>query len=364
MCIGLYKTPMHNNFYEPFPLTPEEWLEMMNIAKKHGVKYLLFEAIEHLPDTMQPPPDLHVRWYVETEKAEERFSNYKNTIELLAALLAKNDMPMLMIKGFTLARLYAEPARREGGDIDIFVFGKQQEADQLIATLYGTNNLKTKKERSKHSQFTFNGISVDNHINFVKDVSGLTPKLEVFYDRIETIIKKSISEGKIDALQMGEQTIYTLNPHAAAMHMITHLFRHVAVSATAIRHFCDWVMFFNHYRDKFDIELLKKQIEECGLAPFVANVEAFCKRRLMYIPLFDFDNSYKIYAGKHSIEHVIHNFSHENIGKDTISLILNSLRKIFISQKCYAQYLGITNYFDYLIPNIFVRAKQLLSLKK
>ena len=73
-------------------------------------------------------------------------------------------------------------------------------------------NLKPKKERSKHSQFVFNGINVDNHISFVTDSSGLTPKLRSFYDRIETIIQNSISKGDIDTIAIGEQQIYGLNP--------------------------------------------------------------------------------------------------------------------------------------------------------
>ena len=363
MCIGLYNIPVHNVFYDLSPIAQEEWLELMDIAKKHGVKYLFFESISKLPAELQPPAALHMQWYVETVKAEERFSNYKNNIEQLAALFAQNGLPMMLIKGYSIAQLYPVPARREGGDIDIFLFGKQQQGELIIAELYGNGHLKTKGMRSKHSQFFFNGIGVDNHINFVKDTSGLTPKLEIFYGRIESIIQNAISEKNIETIKIGEQTIYALNPNTAALYLTTHLFRHISINATAIRHFCDWVVFFNYYRNSFDRELLLQQIEECGLSKFVANVEAFCQERLMFEPYFAFGNKYEIVTGKRLIEHVVLNFSQKLIGNKTISIVKKSLSKMLSSQRCYAEYLGLTNYFDYFIPNVLARIKQLVTLK-
>ena len=363
LCVGLNYTPTHNNFDIHPTLAHSDWSKMLQVAKQHGVKYLLYEAIDKLPKHLHPDSELHIKCYVETVKAEERFHFYTKSIEQLATLMSAHNLPMLVIKGYTIAQLYPSPERREGGDIDIFLFGKHQTGEQIIAKQHGDNKIKTKKKRSKHSQFVFNGIGVDNHINFVKDMSGLTPKLELFYDRIEKIIQKSISEGNIDVITIGTQKIYTLNPNTTAIYMTTHLFRHITANASSIRHFCDWVVFFNYYRNQLDRELLTTQIKECGLSKFVANVEAFCKKRFEYIPFLDFGDEYKIYEGKRSIEQIVLTFSQDNNTHNTISIVKNSLKKIISSQKCYAEYLGMTNYFDYFIPNIFARIIQLLKLK-
>ena len=51
--------------------------------------------------------------------------------------MSKNNIPMMVIKGYTLARLYPKPERRIGGDIDIFLFDKQEEGDCIIRNQYG-----------------------------------------------------------------------------------------------------------------------------------------------------------------------------------------------------------------------------------
>ncbi|MFI3263729.1 MAG: nucleotidyltransferase family protein [Rikenellaceae bacterium] len=338
--------------------TPQEWSALMALAKNHGVKYLLFEGIMKLPKEQQPPSELMLHWYVDTVQAEERFNRYLATLEALAALMSENDLSMMVIKGYTIARAYPLPERREGGDIDIFLFGEYQKGDDL-ASRNGGYALGVSK-RSKHSQFVFQGISVDNHKSFVADSEGLTPKLKIFYGRIEEKIQESTKYNDVDSFELGEQTIYTLKPHIAALHMIAHAFRHVVVSDVAIRHYCDWVVFFNYHRDVLDRDELMALVEECELGRFVANVEHFCERNLGYTPFFNFGEKYKIEQRARSIESGVMSYQHKAADKSNLlPIIVNSLKKMFNAQRYYSIYLGMNSYFDYLVPNIVSRIKQL-----
>lgn len=338
--------------------TAQEWRALMALAKNHGVKYLLFEAIERLPKELQPPSELMVHWYVDTVQAEGRFNRYLSTLEALAALMSENDMSMMVIKGYTIARTYPLPARREGGDIDIFLFGEYQKGDDLVSKSGG--HIVGVSKRSKHSQFVFQGITVDNHKMFVTDSEGLTPKLTSFYGRIEQKIGEAIKYNDVGSFELGEQTIYTLKPDIAALHMIAHAFRHVVVSAVAIRHYCDWVVFFNYYRDELDRDELISLVEECELGRFVANVEHFCEQNLGYTPFFNFGGKYKIEQGARSIESGVMSYQHKAADKSNfVPIVVNSLKKMFSAQRYYSIYLGMNSYFDYLVPNIVSRIKQL-----
>lgn len=343
-----------------YTLQENQWCEMMAFAKEHGVKHLLFDAISRLDSKQQPPPKLILKWYVQMVRAEEQYVKHVDTIEKLSILLMSHNLKMMVIKGYTLSKLYPVPEHRECGDIDVFLFDEYRKADNLIKELYGS--VKIKKPRSKHTQFVFNGIGVDNHIRFVTDMGGLSPKLRLFYDRIEHIIQESIDNQEIEVMSIGDGIIYTLNPNINALYLLAHLFKHISVSATATRHLCDWVVFMNHYRDVLDRELLAGQIKECNLSLFVANVEAACMSKLNFNPFFDFGDEYVIYNDNRSIENIVMNFHSHTPRKGVTYAIKNSLRKIVASHRCYAAYLGLTNYLDYFLPSIYSRIKQLCHI--
>ncbi len=338
-------------------LSPQHWRKLMVFAQRHGVKYLLFEAISHLPQEFRPPSDLYLEWYVQSVKSEERYRYYTRTLEELSALMADGGITMMVIKGYTFAQLYRVPARREGGDIDIFLFGKQSAGDALISGDIG--RVREPRERSKHSQFIFKGINVDNHKTFVSDAKGLTPKLALFYGRIEQKIQSSVEVREVTEVKIGNQTIYTLIPAIAALHLITHTMRHVVVAAASMRHYCDWVVFFNYNRDRLNRDELLSLIEECDLGVFVANVEHFCEMRLGFEPFFKFDGRHKIVKGTLSIEQNVLSYKRQIPMPNRLSVIINSLRKIYCSQRYYAAYIGLNSCSDYLVPNIISRIKQL-----
>ncbi len=338
-------------------LSTEQWSELMELSKRHGVKYLLFEAISKLPEELHPSSELMLHWYVDTQKSEERYLRYVDSLEELAAFISQNGLSMILLKGFTIATLYPVPQRREGGDIDIFILDGYTKGEDLVREYGGS--IRCASRRSKHSQFGFKGINVDNHKLFVMDSEGLTPKLELFYSRIEGIIQVSVASGDLDSIKVGEQTLYTLQPNVAALYFITHTFRHVVVEAVSMRHILDWMALFNHHREVLDRELLLSQIEECELGCFVANVEAFCQERFSFTPFFDFKDRYTIERGALSIESTLFKFKSRAQERSLFGKIKSSLTKILSAQRYYALYLGIASYRDYLIPNLVSRAKEL-----
>lgn len=338
-------------------LSLEQWRELMELSRCHGVKYLVFEVLSHLPPENCPAPELYLQWYVDSVSSQERSRLYIQRLEELSTLMSENGIPIMVIKGYALTRLYKSPHRRECGDIDIFLFGKHRQAEALVSNGFG--RLRPQNQRSKHSQFVFKGINVDNHKTFVADAKGLTPKLELFYGRIEQKIQDSIAKGDMDTITLGTQTIYTLNMDMSALHLITHTLRHVVTTSVAIRHYCDWVTFFDYNRKRLDRDRLLAIVEECELGKFVANVEAFCAERLGYQPFFNIGDRYEIERTSRSIENNVMGYKGSSCGSNIFKVILNSIRKMISSQRYYAAYIGLDSYWDYLIPNFIARIKQL-----
>jgi len=63
---------------------------------------------------------------------------FGETIARLAQFYAEHDIPMMLLKGHGLSLNYPDPGLRPNGDIDVYLFGKWQEADQAIRQEFGS----------------------------------------------------------------------------------------------------------------------------------------------------------------------------------------------------------------------------------
>ncbi len=335
---------------------------MMAFGKRHGVKYLLYEGLLKLPKEHQPPKDLLLKWYIDCQTAEKRYEIYLEVIEGLTSLMRQNEIPLMVLKGYTLARLYPMPPRRDRGDIDVYLFGKHLEAEELIDK-GGYGELMLPMQYTNHTEFMFGGVMVENHMTFVSSKDSLTPKIKEFYDRIERQITESIERREVEELRLGQETIYQLSPNAYAMFFIGHTLRHASLERTVVRHYCDWVAFFSCNRDRFDLETLRRQIEECGLCEYVANVEAFCRAKLGFEPIFNFDH--KIHKGLLSIEAILLRYQNRERKYNYLGFlakIINMFKKLYAYQQYHFAYIGSTSYFDYFVPRLIARVKRVFGL--
>lgn len=67
---------------------------------------------------------------------EQRYEQYKKVIGRLAEFYNSHGFKMMILKGYGLSLNYPVPNHRPCGDIDIWQFGRYQEADAALA-MYG-----------------------------------------------------------------------------------------------------------------------------------------------------------------------------------------------------------------------------------
>ncbi len=341
-------------------LTNEDWVELMNLARINGVKHLIFDAISGLPVDYRPSSAHSLKWYVDSVNAEMRYERYLDTIEQLTQLMEKNMIPLMIVKGFTLARLYNKPSSREGGDIDLYLFDNHKAGDELIHKLCG--NIIERIEESKHSNFILNGFLIENHSTFVAS-EGYPSVIRAFYNKIEEVIQQFAIVEKAEKINVRDSFVYTLNCNAAALHIISHLMSHVIFSESSLRQLTDWVVFFNHYRDQLDREWLESKINELNLEIFVANVENFCKMRLGFAPYFNLENKCEIYNDEYSVENLVFGESSKVIhSKNPLKYGISLAKHFRSNQKIYSRYLGIS-YSNYFIPQLTRKIKRFFGFK-
>ena len=68
---------------------------------------------------------------------EQMYAKHRWLISSLASVYAKDGIRMLLLKGYGCSLCYKKPEHRPTGDIDVYLFGKQNEADDLIEKKLG-----------------------------------------------------------------------------------------------------------------------------------------------------------------------------------------------------------------------------------
>ncbi len=336
-------------------MNDEQWAELMTVAKRQGLTLLIAEALELLPAKYHPSLKLKAAWAFALIKAEDRFEHYKRTVEELAEIMSDAGLPIILMKGLTVASLYPNPARREGGDIDMFLLGDKTKGDDVIRSL-GIDVYKDGDEE-KHSHFVFKGVEVENHNTFI-DIEHYLEKYWQRTKRINEIIHSAVDEGRLSEMTIGSQRVATLEPNVAIFFMVAHAMMHAVGVDGAIRQYSDIVVFTNHYRTQIDQEWLKARFEECGMSKYVANMEHFCVTRLGMSPLFNLDEKY-IVEGELSLENILFMFRVKAKSKSIVRHTIDSLKKLVLYRRIRLAYLGIGSYRDYVIPSFIKRTKAL-----
>lgn len=99
---------------------------------------------------------------------ERMYARHKKRIASLAELYGQQGIRMLLLKEYGCSLCYPKLEHRPTGDIDVFLFGRQDEADILVEKQLG---IKVHREYHKHSTFNYGGVEVENHAKFIDDVS-------------------------------------------------------------------------------------------------------------------------------------------------------------------------------------------------
>jgi len=105
------------------PLTPGQWEEVYQCAKKQTVFGVVFQAIMMLPDEQLPPRSVKVRFALLAEKIEKMNDRMNKRAAQMTEWMNELGLRSCVLKGPAVAKLYPNPQSRQCGDIDLWVEG-------------------------------------------------------------------------------------------------------------------------------------------------------------------------------------------------------------------------------------------------
>lgn len=244
-----------------------EWANIQAIAEQQGLYAVVLDGVEKLPATQRPPQALLLEWIGEVlQNYEHRYSEYCRTIAEMAGFYNSHGFKMMVLKGYACGLNWPKPNHRPYGDIDIWQFGQQKEAD---ATLAKEKGIEIDNGHHHHSVFFWRDFMVENHYDFINVYHHKSnSKLEAIF--------KELAQDDSHYVEMNGDRVYQPSPNLHALFLLKHTMNDFTSFSMTLRQLLDWAFFVETHSKEIDWEWLVGVLEKYHMLDFFNIINAIC----------------------------------------------------------------------------------------
>lgn len=244
-----------------------DWSALKDFAGKQGLSSIVLDGIERLPDQQRPSKVLLLEWIGETLQGYEyRYEQYCKAIAELAGFYNSHGFKMMVLKGYACSLDWSKPEHRPCGDIDIWLFGKQKEADKVLAYEKG---LKVDDGHEHHTVFYWHDFIVENHYDFIDTHHRKSSP------QLETIFKK-LGQDDSHFVEVYGEKVFLPSPNLHALFLLRHAMQHFVGAELTLRQLLDWAFFVEKHGEEVDWAWLIGVLEDFGMLPAFNIFNAIC----------------------------------------------------------------------------------------
>lgn len=244
-----------------------DWKGIEALAERQGLTAIILDGMNHLPAEQKPPKEMLLNWIgLVMQGYEYRYSDYEKAIIELAKFYNENGIKMMVLKGYGLSLNYPEPNHRPCGDIDIWNFGCQKTADELISKTF---KLHIDNSELHHTCFDWKGYLVENHYDFLIVQSNKTNA------KLESILK-DLAMDDSKRIEVNGQVIYIPSPNLNALFLLRHMLMHFVAIGITIRHLLDWAFFWEKFGEEVNKDWLLGVLNDYNMTTFFNIINAIC----------------------------------------------------------------------------------------
>lgn len=207
------------------------------------------------------PAQLKREWIGEVlQNYEQRYTQCEKAIGSLAGFYNRHGFKMMVLKGYACSLDWPKPEHRPCGDIDIWLFGKQAEADEVLVSsqFSGGSNIKIDSSHHHHTVFEWQGFTVENHYDFINVHHH---KSHVEFERI----LKSLGQDDSCSIDVNGEKVYLPSPNLNALFLLKHLMLHFSTGEITLRQLLDWAFFVEKHGTDVDWEWLESTLDQYGM---------------------------------------------------------------------------------------------------
>lgn len=250
------------------PVNTTDWKSLKALAEKHGLSAVVLDGLDKVSG-LSMPVTMKLEWIGEAlQNFEQRYVAYENAIASLAAFYEQHKFKMMVLKGYGLSLNYPKPNHRPCGDIDIWLFGMQKEADEALLQALGPK-FKIDAAHHHHTVFEWEGFSVENHYDFL-NVHHHKSNVEM-----EAILKELGLDDR-NSVEVNGSQVYLPSADLHALFMLRHAMSNFASTGFNLRQLLDWGFFAQKHGSEIDWNWLDAQLEHFGMKKLYDIFNAIC----------------------------------------------------------------------------------------
>lgn len=248
-----------------------DWEKLKVLSDEQGLSAVILDALNtegmNLTETM--PLQMKLEWIGKVlQSYEQRYNAYEKAINSLAGFYNQYGFKMMVLKGYTCSLDWPKPEHRPCGDIDIWQFGQQKEADETLRQVLGPD-FKIDNSHHHHTVFEWKGFTIENHYDFVN----------VYADKSSKEIERIFKDLGIDDshwVEVKGEKVYLPSSNLHALFLIRHMVSHFAAAEISLRQVLDWAFLVEKHTKEIDWVWLQGVLEEYHMKDFFNLINAIC----------------------------------------------------------------------------------------
>lgn len=274
------------------PAHQVDWQVIEALAAEQGLSAVVVDGVDKLPLESRPPKPVLLQWIGETLQGYEyRYGQYRKAIAEMASFYNKHGFRMMVLKGYACSLDWPRPDHRPCGDIDLWLFGHQKEADAALAARFKKfKGFRIDNSHHHHSVFDWRDFMVENHYDFVNVHARRSSR------ELEKVFKEL---GRDDShfVELGGEKVYLPSPDLHALFLMRHLVAHFTGASISLRQVLDWAFFVKAHTKEIDWEWLVEILDKYHMKEFYNSINAICVEDLGFdssiFPYVQFDPKLK-----------------------------------------------------------------------
>lgn len=251
-------------------LNAEEWERIYALADRHEVSVLMGDIFNSVNLSYKTQNEFQLK----TARTVHKAITLQALNVRLTALLSKEGITAVTLKGYAVARLYPVPEFRKTTDIDFFFFSENdaRKAEKILCE----NGFRPSKEwhANHHSVLISDkNETVELHTDWADDF-----KDKRLNRSLKMMQKESINH--FAPIDCDGAKLYAYDTAYQAIFLIIHMLGHFVMGGFGLRNLCDWVVLWESCEDENSKKAFIKIAQDSGTEKFAKAVTSVCTEYL------------------------------------------------------------------------------------
>ena len=234
-----------------------DWEALHDLAYRQTVSPLVTDGINRLPKDLLPAEPERLDPFLRDLMAT---ANRNRVLDAFIPKLfnALAGIPVVLVKGQSLALDYPDPERRQPGDIDLLLLPSSYEAAKDILLPKATTVLDEEKE-IWHQGMRFRSVEVEVH-------GSISTLMSRKLDRkLAALLEEQFDGRPFPVVSIGGAEIPVPDADFNAVYIFVHFLQHYWSGGVGLRQLVDWMTFVSVHKRDIHPVVLEVRLRDLGL---------------------------------------------------------------------------------------------------